>query len=217
MNAVPGQGFTGRAPWRLVWLPGAAMRAQDVVDQGFDRQAQAAGLDLDLVAVDLQAQRLDGVDQLQALVDQHLRPVRAQGTRVWLAGISLGGWQSVLCARRWPEAVDGLCLLSPYPGERSVWRRIELAGGLDTWTPPAVPDDPVLETWAWWQQPPPDLPVWMGYGVRDRFVDGMARMASRLPRSSVHTLDGDHDWACWQGLWQAFVAHARAGGSEVAP
>lgn len=208
MRCVHAPGWDGDAPWRLVWLPGAAMAAEDIVARGYEAVATSYGLAIDLMAVDLQATRMDGADALEALVAQQLRPARERGVRICLAGISLGGWQAVLCARRWPDALDALCLLSPYPGERGVWRRIEAAGGLDAWVPPAEPDDPVLDTWAWWQHPPARLPVWMGHGRRDRFADGMARMAARLPARSVHVIEGDHDWACWDALWRAYVGQA---------
>lgn len=217
MRCVRMPGWTGDAPWRLVWLPGAAMVAGDIVARGYEAVAAAQGLAIDLMAVDLQAARMDGADALEPLVAQQLRPARATGVRICLAGISLGGWQAVLCAQRWPDAVDALCLLSPYPGERGVWRRIEAAGGLDAWVPPAVADDPVFDTWAFWRRPPATLPVWMGYGRRDRFADGMARMAARLPAAAVQVIDGDHDWACWDALWRAYVAQARHLAPEAAP
>lgn len=207
MNAQRFAGWTGDAPGRLVWLPGAMMTAADVAAQGWSVEAAATGWTVDMVAIDLQAQRHDGADAIDALAAQCLRPAREAGRRVWLGGLSAGGWQAVLCACRHPELVDGLCLLAPYPGDRLAWNTIERAGGLDAWTGPAPDEaDPAFEVWAWWRRVPPRPVVWMGYGRQDRFADGMDRMAARLPPGRVLRIDGGHDWACWRTLWSAFLA-----------
>lgn len=207
------------APLRLVCLPGAAMSAADIAAQGWGADLQVRGLRVDMDALDLQAQRLDGADAIDRLAAEVLRPARDTGARVWLAGISLGGWQAVLCAARHPGLVDGLCLLSPYPGDRLAWQPIERAGGLDAWVPEAG-DDPALAVWAWWRCPAPNVAVWMGYGLQDRFADGMARMAARLPAHAVQRIEGGHDWACWRRLWQHFLDNgvawpARAGAAPA--
>ncbi|WP_288253300.1 alpha/beta hydrolase-fold protein [uncultured Hydrogenophaga sp.] len=207
MNAERFAGWTGDAPWRLVWLPGAAMTAADVAAQGWAAEAAAAGWPVDMVAVDLQAQRYDGADAIDELVIDWLRPAREAGRRVWLGGLSLGGWQAVLCARRHPGLLDGLCLLAPYPGDRLAWNAIQRAGGLDAWGgPEAGESDPAFEVWAWWRQVPLRPAVWMGHGRQDRFAEGMDRMAARLSPARVLRIDGGHDWACWRPLWSAFLA-----------
>lgn len=207
MKAQRFAGWTGDAPWHWVWLPGAAMSAADVAAQGWDAEAAAAGQAIDMVAIDLQGQRYDGADAIDALATDWLRPARDAGRRVWLGGLSLGGWQAVLCARRYPDLVDGLCLLAPYPGDRPAWNAIQRAGGLDAWSGPAPDqDDPAFEVWAWWKNPPPRPVAWMGHGRQDRFADGMERMAARLPVERVLRIDGGHDWACWRPLWTAWLA-----------
>lgn len=202
------------APLRLCWLPGAAMRADDIAGQPWGADLAAQGIAADMDAIDLQTDRLDGADAIDRYAAEVLRPARAAGQRVWLAGISLGGWQSVLCAARHPTLVDGLCLFSPYPGDRLAWARIARAGGLDAWVPDPAEPDPALAVWAWWRRPPRGLRVWMGYGRADRFADGMDRMADRLATGTaghtVHRIDADHDWACWQRLWGDFLHHPEA-------
>ena len=203
-------GYTGQAPWRLLWLPGAAMSAEDVLAQRWDAEAAGLGLHIDMQAIDLQAERFDGADAIGALVDT-LRAARAQVQRLWLGGLSLGGWQAALCAQRQPGLLDGLCLLAPYPGDRLAWNAIELAGGLDVWPGPDAQQahDPAFEVWSWWRErerDPHGPEVWMGYGQQDRFADGMQRMAARLPAERVARLDGGHDWACWRPAFSHFLA-----------
>lgn len=206
MKALRFGTWRGDAPLRMVWLPGAAMTAADIAAQGWDAEAADQGHAIDMVAIDLQAQRFDGADAIDALVAEWLQPARDAGARLWLGGLSLGGWQAVLCASRHPALLDGLCLLAPYPGDRVAWGAIERAGGLDTWSGPAPGEtDPALTVWAWWKRPPQRPRVWMGYGRQDRFADGMDRMAARLGAAQVQRVDGGHDWACWRPLWSAFL------------
>lgn len=214
MKTLHCPGWTGQAPWRLLWLPGAAMTAADVAAQGWAAEAAQQGLAIDMLAVDLQGERLDGADALAELVQTQLRPARAAGCRLWLGGLSLGGWQAVLCAQRHPGLLDGLCLLAPYPGERAAWNAIQRAGGLDAWRGPdaAQAGDPSFEVWSWWRDAParadqPGAPaVWMAYGREDRFAPGLDRLAARLPAARVQRLAGGHDWACWRPAFSAFLA-----------
>jgi hypothetical protein len=55
--------------------------------------------------------------------------------RVWLGGISRGGQLALSCWAGQVGAVDGLCLLAPYPGRRITTNAIERAGGLARWQP----------------------------------------------------------------------------------
>lgn len=218
MRILPFAGFTGQAPWRLVWLPGAAMSAEEVLAQAWDAEAAALGLAIDMQAIDLQAERFDGADAIGALLAE-LRSVREQVPRLWLGGLSLGGWQSVLCAQRQPGLLDGLCLLAPYPGDRLAWNAIEQDGGLDVWPGPDAEQahDPAFEVWSWWRQrerAPAGPEVWMAYGQHDRFADGMDRMAARLPAERVQRLDGGHDWPCWRQAFSRFLAQRAAGGGS---
>lgn len=217
MRLLPFAGFTGQAPWRLLWLPGAAMSAEDVLAQRWDAEAAALGLDIDMQAVDLQAERFDGADAIDALLAE-LRALRAQVPRLWLGGISLGGWQSALCAQRAPGLLDGLCLLAPYPGDRLAWNAIEQDGGLDVWPGPDAQQahDPAFEVWHWWRERERHAQgpqVWMAFGRHDRFADGMERMAARLPAARVHRLEGGHDWACWRPAFSFFLAQQAARGA----
>ena len=47
--------------------------------------------------------------------------------------------------------------------------------------------------------------MFMGYGDRDRFADGMSLLAQHLPLPGCEVLPGDHDWSAWLPLWQRFL------------
>ena len=136
-----------------------------------------------------------------------LEPARQQGyKKIWLGGISLGGLLALCHNADTPGSVDGLCLIAPYPGSRLTSNAIARAGGLAEWQ--VTPDqlsDPEFRMWRWLQKPPPDFPVFVGYGTEDRFASGMQQIAECFPPATRHALPGDHDWPVWQVLWERFL------------
>jgi pimeloyl-ACP methyl ester carboxylesterase len=103
-------------------------------------------------------------------------------------------------------AVDGACLLAPYAGSRLTTNAIKRSGGLDAWQPSAAQlQDPEFRLWQWLKQADLKIPLFMGYGEQDRFVDGMQPMARRLPNAIHRTVMGGHDWPTWLALWTDFL------------
>ncbi|MFP5468028.1 MAG: hypothetical protein ACLGG8_11000 [Gammaproteobacteria bacterium] len=186
----------------LVLLPGAQMRPDDVARAGWPGLLRDAGLDLDLHVPDLHLDPAGQVDALARLSRDHLAPLRARYGRLWLGGISLGGLLALLQAQRDPAAIEGLCLVAPYPGSRLTTNAIRRAGGLDAWTPEgAQHDDVEFQLWLNLRQGRPSLPAFVGYGRDDRFVDTMRPLAARLSGATVHEVTGGHDWDAWRPLW----------------
>lgn len=195
------------APDLLVLLPGAYMRAADFADAGFFAAVERRRLALDLTAVDVAPEAISAGSANAALVDGVLAPARAAYRRVWLAGISLGGLLALALAADHPAAVDGLCLLAPYPGSRLTMNAIAAAGGLAAWQPSAAQlADPEFRVWQWLKAPPAGLPAFVGHGRDDRFAAGMAALAACFPAGCRALVDGGHDWPAWQALWEDFLA-----------
>jgi pimeloyl-ACP methyl ester carboxylesterase len=190
----------------LVLLPGAYMTAADYVEAGFCAAVTRRRLALDLKIVDLDLASISGGEALPALQTQILEPARQRYARVWLGGISLGGLLALCHNADTPGAVDGLCLLAPYPGSRLTTNAIARAGGMDAWQADAEQlNDPEFRAWRWLQQPPADFPVFVGYGTEDRFAEGMAQIAGRFPADARCAVPGGHDWPAWQVLWEHFL------------
>ncbi len=197
------------APSLLVLLPGAYIRPGDFLTQGFPDAVARAGQHLDLCFVDLDLEQISGGQALAALHEQILAPARSRHTRVWLGGISLGGLLSLCYAADYPGQLDGLCLLAPYPGSRITARTIASAGGLQHWQADAdALQDPEFRVWHWLRSPPPDLPVFVGYGREDRFAPGMDELAGCFPPGCCARVPGGHDWSAWRPLWEQFLAQA---------
>lgn len=188
-------------------LPGAYDTPDDFIAQGFDRVARDAGFAFRAVATDLTAVA-DG-RLVHRVLEEVIAPARDQGfKRVLLGGISIGGLVAMTCADAAPEAVDGLVLIAPYPGNRSITRAISAAGGIRHWTPgDLATDDGELRGWRALKHlggaSPPA--VWLGYGLQDRFAPGHGLMAEALSPCQVVTKTGGHDWPTWLALWQTML------------
>jgi len=191
----------------MVLLPGAYMRPEDFAQAGFFAAVSQRGLALDIAAVDLDFAAISGGTALPALQAEIIEPARRQGyQKIWLGGISLGGLLALCHHVDTPGSIDGLCLIAPYPGSRLTTNAIARAGGLANWQ--ATPEeltDPEFRMWRWLQKPPPDFPVFVGYGSEDRFAAGMQQIAECFPGAARHASPGDHDWPVWRLLWERFL------------
>jgi alpha-beta hydrolase superfamily lysophospholipase len=198
----------------VLLLPAVRTRAADAIAAGFAdaiaRHAPGARLTLvDLAPHDLADRR--GVD---AVIEAHLAPAIAAGRRPWLAGLSLGAWLALLRASRRPHEVTGLALLAPWLGTREMQREFAAAGGLAAWlqasgtTVPSPRPGSLDEERAAWRflAAPAGLPVWLGYGEKDRFQDAQSLAATLLPAGRVAVIpDGRHDWRCWAEICEHFL------------
>lgn len=201
----------------VVMLPGALQQPEYFIEGGFVDAVRAHGLRADLALVDLGLQYIgDAMNDLvvQRLEFEMVAPARRDGYRaIWLAGISIGAFIAMACAERYAARLDGLCLLSPYPGTRPLTNEIKRAGGIEHWRNDImVPPDIERRVWQWLKAyrstrraDTEPLPIYMGYGNADRFANGQQMLAQSLPAQSVACIDGGHDLHTWQRLWSDFL------------
>jgi pimeloyl-ACP methyl ester carboxylesterase len=171
LDRAPG-GDAGKA--LLAMLPPAKASAQDLVDQGFVAALRASGFPMDVLALDARAD-----DYLEGDIAARLEAaIFGRGyARLWLMGISLGGWGCLSLARKRPGAVASIVLLAPFLGSRDPE---PLEAGLP--------------------------PVYLGFGDADRYAEPSRMLARRLPAERVVVLPGAHDWPTWMLLWHALLA-----------
>lgn len=196
------------APTRVVLLPAAYTGPEDFVREGFVRAARERRILLDLVFVELKLQYLTDRTVLRRLRHELVLPARALGCRcIWMGGVSLGGFIAISYAERYPQEVDGLCLLAPYLGNRMVTGEIERAQGVQQWQPGALAeDDDERRVWRFIKtQPGRELPLHLGFGREDRFADSHRLMATALAPESVDVVPGGHEWPACRQLWENFL------------
>lgn len=166
----------------LVMLPPAKACAQDLVDQGFVVAIRELALPLDVALVDADADYYLEGNIGERLAADVLGPMRADGyARIWLMGISLGGYGCIALARRHAAELEGVILLAPFLGSRD---------------PKAL--DPADETWF--------AGTYLGFGAHDRYAAASELLARQLPAERVVKIAGGHDWQTWMRVWRALLA-----------
>jgi pimeloyl-ACP methyl ester carboxylesterase len=197
----------------MALLPGTYSEPEDFVREGFPQAMRAHGIQAEVVMAELRAAWVaDG--SIVGRIEEHVvRPGRSRGhTRIWLAGISLGGLAALGYAARNAGSIEGIALISPYPATRDVLREVDSAGGLASWHPEIPPEgDLEREAWRWLATRGDEAPAVVCYYTSgDRFADGQRRMADTLAPGSARVLPGGHDWPAWRALWDAFLADRKA-------
>lgn len=198
------------APVLLVFLPGAHMAPAELQEQGFVSALRARHRAVDMLLPDAHLGYMYDGSLLTRLHDDVIAPARAQGyRRIWLAGISLGGFLALAYAMEHPGQVEGIVTLAPYLGRGPLVQDIVAAGGPTAWRRAAQPrdgEDRDHRLWMWLSALPADAPpLWLGYGRDDRLGAGLRLLAGLLPAERVQTAPGGHDWAPWQMLWSQWL------------
>ncbi len=192
---------------RVVLLPGINDRPDRFRDAGFADAVRDRGACIELRFAAYDLEELTDRAAATRLAERILTPDPAPSAeRPWLAGISLGGYVALQCARLQPSAVAGVCLIAPYLGGRALLAEIERARGVASWSPGApVPDDDARALWLFLRNGAGGVPLYLGGGTADRFAQGHALLAPLLPRSRLRFVDGGHDWSTWRRIWDAFL------------
>jgi putative esterase len=194
----------------LVCLPGIDDEAEDFEDWGFVDLARAHRWAVDVLLVDAHFGYYADRTILDQLHQDVFFPARVSGYRsIWLAGISLGGFGSLLYASRYEQDLTGVVAMAPFLGTQTIVREIALAGGLAQWTSTMTTSDEIHSVWRWLQtrvnkaHPTPD--IFLAFGEEDLFADAHRLLASAIPDSHVLTVPGGHRWPVWRQLWAEFL------------
>ena len=116
-------------------IPGANQAPEDLQTAGFLAAVHDRRLDIDVVLVAPQLAHLTDRSVLTRLHTEVVLPARSAGCiAVWFAGISLGGFLTLLYAADHPTELDGLCLLAPYLGNRMITMEINRFRSLADWS-----------------------------------------------------------------------------------
>lgn len=189
----------------LVLLPGIADTAASFAEQGFVDAMRPGSMDV--WAVDAHIGYYANRTVVDRLHEDVVSPARRRGYRsITLAGISLGGFGSLLYVSRYPGLIDRVLLIAPYLGEPEIVQEIA-AAGLAAWRPSLLAGKEYeRRLWAWLQgyatdRVPSMPPLYLGFGAADCFAPAHRVLSAVLPCDRVAVVHGGHTWPIWRRLW----------------
>ncbi|HKJ18388.1 MAG TPA: alpha/beta fold hydrolase [Xanthomonadales bacterium] len=193
----------------IIMLPGRGDRAETFVAEGFQHQGQQFGFDT--IMVDAHFGYYKERSLIPRLHQDIVLPAKAAGYQeIWMLGVSMGGFGSVLYASNHPEELDGVILLAPYLGDRNVIDEIEESGGLESWNPAESNlKDYEIAAWSWLRDSTSNdshSQVVLGYGLSDRLASAYPVLLERLDAQQIYTVEGGHGWRSWITLWNEISA-----------
>jgi pimeloyl-ACP methyl ester carboxylesterase len=185
-------------------LAPAFAQAEDFTLAGFVDAVRTRELAVDLVFADIEGSHLTDRSVVHH-VWQLVATGRAESAKVWLGGISLGGYVALNVARSHPDALAGMCLLAPYLGSHIIISEVS-RGALADWNPaPLDEEDDDRLIWRFIQGRPAAFRIHLGLGNEDRFAGRHRVLAQALPSADVDSIPGGHDWPTWHRLWENFL------------
>ena len=194
----------------LVLLPGIGDSAEDFERHGFIDLVRSSGWAVDVVMVDAHYGYYADRTVFRELHEEVFRPAKTRGyRRMWLAGISLGGFGALLYASRYPNDVTGIFAMAPFLGRRALIEEISRAGGLAQWTAKEAQEEDYERTlWQWLRQAVNQRSspaCYLGFGDQDPFVPAQRLLAASLSYGQVFIEPGGHNWPTWIKLWERFL------------
>jgi pimeloyl-ACP methyl ester carboxylesterase len=195
----------------LILLRGAGGGNDVFKNKGLVDQVISSGLPFDIVAPDAHTGYYASKTLERRLYEDIILPARRQGYReIWVAGTSMGGLGALLLQIEYPDAVDGIILLSPFLGWPGIVKEIRNAGGLESWQPGThTIEDWQRYLWAWikrYQQSPDHFPpIYLGYGNSDFFSDSQSLLADALPEEHTIIVSGGHTYGTMRRLWNEYL------------
>ena len=203
---------TAQADTLMVMLPGAYSAPDEFVAEGILAAMDERRLAVDVLRVDAHIGYYQRGTIFERLRDDVMAPARSHGYRaIWVLGISVGGLGALAYSDKQPGELAGIIALAPYLGERLTSTEIANAGGLVKWKVPPrelTNDERLWRRLQRYASEPgaADLPpLYLGFGLDDRFAFSHRLLAAALPTERVYTTPGGHDWPQWRTLWRAIL------------
>ena len=204
--AVRGLDYSDRR--LLVFLRGIGGTVESFSDYGMIAAAQGRYPNLDVWVPDTHIGYYYKRNLLRRLQEDIIVPAQERGySRIDFAGVSLGGFGSLLYLECCQQNIDNVILISPYSGEPETHASIAETDELLDWIPPAGTENYERDLWFWIANNQPLFDsgrLWLGYGDED-YLTGQKLLGQRLPKSHVLVVEGDHSDQVFVRIWQELL------------
>ena len=162
----------------IIFVPGIGDVLEDYEANGFIEAVLQSRAPADMIVVDAHFGYYLRRTVVERLRQDVIKPARAGDgyKKIWIVGISLGGFGALRYASEYPGDVDALVLLAPYLGYAPIIGEIATAGGVRQWQPSreGAGADHERALWLWLQRcVTSELglpPIYLGYGEDDKFA-----------------------------------------------
>lgn len=191
----------------IVMLPGRGGNMEDFEEAGFMALADKAGLNSDILTVDLHEGYYYNRTMIERLRADIVQPALKRGyQKIWFVGASLGGFGALMYAKEDNGNIGGILAIAPYLGDKIV-KEIDEAGGIQKWEPQAntSSEEYEVDLWKWLKQGHGGTPLYLAYGSEDRMAESHKWLAQLLPRDRTIAISGGHTWKTWTALWKLFL------------
>lgn len=191
----------------VIFLPGIRGESEDFIQNRFFQTARDYDLNHDLAAINSDIKHSIDGSFVKRLKKEVIEPAKAEGyDSIWLVGISLGGYDSMKYYATYPNDIEGVILLSPYPGIdeeiNAMGTRFKTVMKMIV----AVDKDYIpfslLEIARKLQAHNKLDNVFLSYGNKDKFATIYPNFIKLLPPGNVHMIKGNHDWTTWENIWE---------------
>lgn len=196
----------------LVLLPGIGDTAESFQQHNFIDEIRKVDPTIDVIAVDAHFKYYQNRTIVDRLRKEVIKPARAAGYReIYLGGISLGGFGSLLYLKQYPTEINKIFILAPYLGEKEDFDYL-----LANEPAPKILCDQNL--WPWLTKLPRQTKdkIYLAYGAADKFAEQNSLLAQQLPATHVVLQAGEHHWKTWESLWPALLLKLKTSNSAIA-
>lgn len=192
----------------LVFLRGIGGSAEDFANYGLVAAAQERYPNMDVWVPNAHFGYYYKRSLLERLQEDIITRARERGyKRIDFAGVSMGGFGSLLYLQCCQETIDKVVLISPYSGERETHASIAEAEDLSSWVAPEDIEDYEVDLWNWIANSDPLFQsgrLWLGYGDDD-YLSGHDLLARQLPEDQVLVVEGEHTAEVFTEIWQQIL------------
>ncbi|PLX80569.1 MAG: hypothetical protein C0615_00600 [Desulfuromonas sp.] len=195
----------------LILLRGIGGSNESFEKYGLIDEIRKRDLPFDIVAPDAHFGYYRNESVQDRINEDIVQPARQTGyQKVWLAGFSMGGLGSLFYLERYAKHVDGVILVCPFVGWRSIIDEIRDAGGLAAWDETTSNENDWQRfIWSWIKNYSSHKeeypPVYLGYGNNDLLTgSGPALLATALPEGRSFSVDGGHTYQTFRKI---FLTH----------
>lgn len=195
----------------LIMIPGIADNEQTFFAEGFIDAIKQHGSEVDVISAHVHLGYLINNTFAERIEQDIILPAREEGyKRIWLVGISLGGFVAANYFQARPGDISGAVLLAPFLGKESEIKILKQAGGISAWEPNNIENESrALKLWSWYKRQAKHNKlnnIYLGYGNEDHLITGIEQFTQLLPHENISVVEGGHNWHSWLDLWQQFLA-----------